>query len=112
MTVSELERVGVVKKDYNGLRMIELTMLRPRVKATMAISPTEKMLQIGTFSIDRHENSHSFSDEVVFSVWGFARPVYEKRARNDGYYRVEIPVPLRVAIKMLEDALHKLWLVE
>ena len=105
-------RFGIVKKDYKGLRFFELTVgMRPYTKCTMAISPTEKLLQLGKFSIDRHENSHTFANEVVFSVWGFQKPIYETRAVNDGYFRTEIPIPLHIAMRMLEKALEKLWLV-
>lgn len=112
MTVTELERLGLRKRTYKGLTMFELTpSIRPAVKATFALSPTEKVLMKGVLSIDRHEGSHSFPDEVVISVWTRDPPFFERRAENDGYYRLEIPIPINVATKLFEKALEKLWLL-
>lgn len=110
MTV-ELE--GVQKRTYKGLRMFDLTPeIAPTVKCTFAISKDAKYIQEGTLTFDRHENSYKFNDEVVITVWSRESPCTSQRADNDGYYRVEIPVPKQVFIKMCEKALEKLWFTE
>jgi len=112
MVLSEVERLGLRKRNYKGLTMFELSYpLRPAVKATFALSPTEKVLMKGVLSVDRHEGSHSFPDEVVISVWTRDPPFFERRAENDGYYRLEIPVRVDIAKKLFERALEKLWLL-
>lgn len=113
MTVPEIERVGVRKRDYFGLSMFDLTpTIKPTVKVTMALSPVEKAVLEGQLSFDRHEGSYRFPEEVVISVWCHGKPIIRQRAYNNGYYRVEIPVPRRVFTKMCEKALQKLWLLE
>lgn len=108
-----VELEGIPKKEYKGLRMYELNPeIQPNVKCTFAISPSEKFVQEGRLCFDRHEGSSKFQDEVVVSVWSRQPPHREARASNDGYFRVEIPVPLAVFVKMCEVALKKLWLLE
>ena len=110
MTVS-LE--GVHKRDYKGLRMFDLTPeIKPQVKCTFATSAVEKYVQEGTLTFDRHENSSTYEDEVVITVWGKDAPYTDTRADNGGWYRTEIPVPKQVFIKMCEKALEKLWFTE
>jgi len=113
MTVSQIEREGIRKRDYFGLLMFDLTpTVKPTVKVTMALSPTEKATLEGELSFDRHEGSYQYPEEVVISVWCHNKPMIQPRAYNGGYYRVEIPVPRRVFTKMLEKTLKKLWLLE
>jgi len=58
MALSEFELFGFRKRDYFGLRMWHITPeIQPLVKATLAISPTEKWLFTGTLTVDRHEGS-------------------------------------------------------
>jgi len=113
VTVSKVRQKGVRKNDYFGLTMYELTPeIQPKVKVTLALSPTEKVEQEGIFTIDRHEGSYKYADEVVLTVWSCDKPILKQRAYNDGYYRVEIPIPKATAIKLFEKALQKLWLCE
>jgi len=113
MVVSQIEMEGVRKKDYFGLRMYDLTPeIKPTVKCTFALSPTEKATMEGKLSFDRHEGSHTYPEEVVVSLWTTEKPVITERAFNGGYYRVEIVAPRRVFTKMCEKALQKLWLLE
>lgn len=110
---TETRLKGVRKRLYFGLQMFDLTpSIKPTVKATMALSSTEKIEFQGSLSFDRHEGSYQYPNEVVISVWSHGKPVFKERAVNDGYYRVEIPVPQRVFTKMCERALEKLWLLE
>lgn len=111
MASSDLK--GVAKREYFGLRMFDLTPeVKPKVKATVAVSPQKKWVQEGLLSFDRHEGSYQFPEEVVITVWSREPPVVKDRAFNEGYYRVEIPVPKAVFIKMCEKALQKLWFIE
>jgi len=104
---------GVQKRTYKALRMFDLTPeFQPTVKCTFALSHRSKYVQKGTLTFDRHENSYKFPDEVVITVWSREPPYEEPRADNDGYYRVEIPVPKAVFQKMCEKALEKLWFTE
>jgi len=111
--LSEQRLKGVRKKPYFGLQLYDLILsIKPTVKATMALSATEKVEFSGSLSFDRHEGSYMYDNEVVVSVWSHDKPVFKERAVNDGYYRVEIPVPQQVFTKMCERALEKLWLIE
>ena len=111
--LSETRLKGVRKRPYFGLQMYDLTpSIKPVVKTTMALSSSEKVEFQGSLSFDRHEGSYMYPNEVVVSVWSHSKPVVKQRAYNDGYYRVEIPVPQRVFTKMCERALEKLWLIE
>ena len=92
---------AVVKEPYFGasnqaLQFLELASL-PDVKATWAISPEEKLVAKGTLALDLHQNSHTFKDEVVISLWSSKYPdlnIPERRALNKGFFRVEIPIPV------------------
>lgn len=111
--MGSVEKVGVQKRTYKGLRMFDLTPeIKPTVKCTFAVSPSKKFVQKGLLSFDRHEGSYKYNDEVVITVWSKNPPYEEHRADNQGYYRVEIPVPKAVFIKMVEKALEKLWFTE
>lgn len=76
------------------------------VTCTFAISKDEKLVLKGKFSIDRHTGSYKFEDDVVLTVWGTEPPVLEKRARNKGFFRLEIPLPIAAAIRLFETALR------
>ena len=108
-----LNPVGKVKKEYFGLRMYELVPeLQPKVTSTFTTSKNEKLVLVGILSLDRHENSNKFEDEVVVSVWSRDPPYIEQRAFNDGYFRLEIPVKLETFVKLMEACLKRLWLLE
>jgi hypothetical protein len=106
---SEFEELGLRKNPYKGLDFFDLTApVKANVPVTFALSPTEKASMTGFISFDRHENSYAFNDEVVISCWSREPPIIEKRAENQGYYRVEIPVPLTVFEQMLQLALKRI----
>jgi hypothetical protein len=108
--VSQLEKEGVQKKDYFGLKMFDLTPeYKPLVHASFTWSKDKKAMQEGVLSFDRHEGSYRFSNEVVISVWSKSPPVLNvDRAYNDGYYRIEIPVDQHVFLKMIDRAQKRL----
>ena len=91
----------VVKTPYYGaskqaLQFTELVKLE-NMKATWAINPKEKLVAIGTLTLDIHHNSHTFKDEVVITLWSLKYPDLnrpENRALNKGFFRVEIPIPV------------------
>jgi hypothetical protein len=108
-TFSEFEELGLRKNPYKGLDFFDLTApVKARVPVTFALSPNEKASMSGFLSFDRHENSYAFNDEVVISCWSREPPIIEKRAENQGYYRLEVPVPLDTFERMLELALRRI----
>lgn len=98
VVVSELERVGVPRRTYLGLTMIEIARARGIVKATMATSSTEKLVLKGTLTFDRHgSDSWKFPNgEVIISLFGKEQPHLETRAKNDGWFRMELCLPVEV----------------
>jgi len=92
---------AVVKEDYYGaskqpLKFLELAKMG-NMKATWALSPTKKLVAIGTLALDIHHNSHTFKDEIVITLWSKKYPdlnMPESRALNKGFFRVEIPIPV------------------
>lgn len=91
----------VVKEPYYGsskqaLHFLELASM-PNMKATWALSPTKKLVAKGTLALDIHQNSHTFKDEIVITLWSNKYPdlnIPEPRALNKGFFRVEIPIPV------------------
>lgn len=112
MTVSELEKEGVRKRDYNGLKIYEIAKCPVLIEATTAHSQNEKFVYKGIFTIDRTENSWKYGDQVQFCLFTTEKPYVRQRVNHDGYYRIEIAIPKNIAVKMLESALHKLWFIE
>jgi len=100
--------VVVEKKPYKGLQFTELEKFEVPVVATFAISPSEKFVMRGTLTVDLHKNSYAFPNEAVFTVWSREYPVVERRAENDGYARLEIPVEARKAYNFLMNVCMKL----
>jgi hypothetical protein len=94
-------------REYFGLTIEELCGLDD-VVCTFGFNKDEKLVLTGRFAIDRHRGSYRYSDEVVLTVWSTKPPVLAKRAQNKGYYRLEIPLPIGVAIGLFETALHRL----
>jgi hypothetical protein len=103
ITIANRNKSVVRRREYFGLTFDELAVLDD-VTCTFAISKDEKLVLKGKFSIDRHAGSYKFDDEVVLTVWGTEPPVWEERAWNKGFFRLEIPV----AIGLFETALHRL----
>ena len=103
-------KLGKKKKRYNGLDFYEITYpITIDVNTTFALSPTEKAVMTGKLSFDRHVNSFMYEPEVVITVWSTSKPHIEARAENEGYYRLEIPVPVPVFERILHLALDRLW---
>jgi len=98
----------VEKKPYKGLSFTELEKFKAPIIATFAISPSEKLVMKGTLTVDVHKNSYAFQDEAVISLWSNQYPVVERRAQNDGYARIEIPIPVRDAYNFLLNVCMKL----
>lgn len=111
MVLSEVETKGVRKRDYNGLIVYEIAKCPVPVTATVAYGNSNRIVFEGTFTIDRTEGSWKFPEEVQFVLYTRKLPRFEKRAKHDGYHRIEIPIPRGIATKMLELALRKLWLL-
>jgi len=91
-----MARAVVEKRPYKGLEFVELQKLE-NVKATWALSPTEKLVAKGTFTVDLHKNSYAFENEAVVTLWASQYPIRELRADNKGFFRLEVPLPLRKA---------------
>ena len=111
---SQVERVGVVKRDYAGLRMRGATPeFKPVVEATMALSQERKLIQKGIFSIDLHgRDSWKYpGGEVVFSVYSRDPPFEASRPFNSGWFRNEIPVDLITGLRMLELAWKRAYVL-
>lgn len=109
--VTKLEKLGVKKRDYNGLSVFEIAKAPMPVVATVSYGETKRLKFEGTFCIDRTEGSYRYPQEVQFVLWTRDLPLHESRSRHDGYSRIEIAIPRNVAIKLLELALRKLWLL-
>jgi len=99
--VATLHKLSRVKEPYYGaskqaLKFLELVTME-NMKATWALSPTEKLVAKGTLALDLHSNSYTFKDEVVITLWSSKYPDLnnpERRALNKGFFRVEIPIPV------------------
>ncbi len=99
--------LGIKKREYNGLSIFELVS-HPVTHATVC-GGAEHQKWTGTFTIDRTEGSYRYGDEVQFVVWSREPPkIKMNRARNGGYYRIEICVPEDKALELLEEATDKI----
>jgi hypothetical protein len=102
--------LGQKIRAYAGLEFRNLTFDLPvSTKATLAINNTEKYVLAGSLSFERQENSYRYENEGVVTLWSREPPVLESRAYNDGYFRVEIPVPLVAFSKMCELGWQRTW---
>jgi len=99
----------VEKKPYYGLQFTELSPTQPDVNASFTWSKGKKSYLRGKLSLDRHRGSYKYANEVVISVWSRDPPETVDRAYNDGYYRLEIPIPESVFLKMIEEAASNLF---
>ena len=100
--------IGKRKRDYNGLTIFELASY-PCSHATVC-SGEEHQKWSGTFTVDRTEGSYRYGDELQFVVWSREAPrIKMERAVNDGYYRIEICIPEQDAVRLLEEALMRVY---
>lgn len=98
------------KKPYFGLQFVELTKSQPDVHASFTWSKDSKAYLHGKLSFDRHKGSWKYPNEVVISVWSRNPPEIKiDRAYNSGYYRIEIPIPESVFLRMVEEAATALF---
>lgn len=109
MTVPKLEREGVKKREYNGLEIWEIAKFPEKVTATVSYGQGNRLVFEGTLTIDRTHNSWKFGDEIQLVLYTREWPTHEKRAKHDGYNRIEIPIPLVKAGTFFESALKKIW---
>lgn len=99
----------VEKRPYFGLQFVELTKTQPQVHASFTWSKDSKAYLHGKLTLDRHKGSWKYPNEVVISVWSKEPPETVQRAYNDGYYRIEIPIPEAVFLRMIEEAASTLF---
>ena len=100
--------IGKEKKEYNGLHIFELVS-HPCTHATVCTG-NEHTKWKGQFTIDRTEGSYRYGNEIQFVVWSRDPPIIKnERAANDGYYRIEVCVPEDVGVRLLEDALMRVY---
>ena len=99
----------VEKRPYFGLQFTELAKTQPDVNASFTWSKGEKAYLRGKLSFDRHKGSYKYPNEVVLSVWSKEPPEIAERAFNNGYYRIEIPIPESVFLRMVEEAATALF---
>jgi len=78
----------------NGLRFKAAEILG-LVPVTITLSPSEKVVHKVHLSYDVHENSYKYAPEVVTSGWSDRFPVFKPRSLESGFFRIEIPVPMR-----------------
>ena len=97
----------VQKQAYKGLQFSELGSLSS-IPRTWAISATEKYSTVANFTVDVHKHSYMFKDEVVLTLWSTRYPEVKLGAENDGYFRLEIPIPMRDFYELMMTVLPEL----
>jgi len=90
--------------DYFGLTFKQLAAADGAV-CTFAVNKMQKYVLKGKFTIDMHAKSRKYPPEVILSVWSLNAPVLVERPQNFGFYRMEVPLSIPVALRTLYTAL-------
>ena len=94
------------KISYNNLDIYEIYEFPREVEATVCFD-NDRFVFKGVFTVDRTKSSWKFWDQLQFVLHGKIPVIKEKRARNDGWNRIEIALPLQDMIPEIQELLLK-----
>jgi len=69
------------------------------VPLTLTVSEREKMVFEGDFLAEFPKGSYKYQPECVLTVWSSIYPTVQLRARNHGFARLELPIPISSALR-------------
>lgn len=69
------------------------------VPLTLTMSEREKLVFHGPLSAEFPKGSYKYGRECVLTVWSVTYPTVQVRAYNNGFARLEIPIPVSSALR-------------
>ena len=94
--------------EYKGCKFPPLARCPVPVEATVCYA-NQRITIEGELRFDRTEGSWKYGSQFQIHLFTKNLPKFDKRAENNGYTRIEIAVPLKLAGPLLEETLHELW---